>query len=109
MFNEEIYGKDEFVDVYGLVQRILLKNYLEDSNDPTRDVVKLNNGMLAFLQKKEDMVTRANNIAELQKSINEAEIPFIYIQAPYKIRDNAELPTGVVDYANENADVLLKH
>lgn len=108
VFNEQIYGKDEFVDVYGLVQRILSKNYLEDSNDPTRDVVKLNNGMLTFLQKKEDMVTRGNHIAELQKSINEKGIPFIYIQAPYKIRDNSELPTGVVDYANENADILLK-
>ena len=108
VFNEQIYGKDEFVDVYGLVQKILFKSYLEDSNDPTRDVVKLNNGMLTFLQKKEDMVTRANHIAELQKSIHEEGIPFIYIQAPYKIRDNSELPTGVADYANENADVLLK-
>ena len=108
VFNEQIYGKDEFVDVYGLAQRILFKNYLEDSNDPTRDVVKLKNGMLTFLQKKEDMVTRANHIAELQKNISEEGIPFIYIQAPYKIRDNAELPKGLIDYANENADVLLK-
>ena len=108
VFNEQIYGKDEFVDVYGLAQRILFKNYLEDSNDPTRDVVKLKNGMLTFLQKKEDMVTRANHIAELQKNISEEGIPFIYIQAPYKIRDNAELPKGPIDYANENADVLLK-
>lgn len=108
VFNEQIYGKDEFVDVYGLAQRILFKNYLEDSNDPTRDVVKLKNGMLTFLQKKEDMVTRANHIAELQKNISEEGIPFIYIQAPYKIRDNAELPKGLIDYANENANVLLK-
>lgn len=108
VFNEQIYGKDEFVDVYGLAQRILFKNYLEDSNDPTRDVVKLKNGMLTFLQKKEGMVTRANHIAELQKNISEEGIPFIYIQAPYKVRDNDELPTGVIDYANENADILLK-
>lgn len=107
IFNDQIYGKDEFVDIYGLTQRVLLKNYIEDSNEPTRDVVKLTNNMLTFLQKKEDMITRANHITELEKSIKEEGIPFIYIQAPYKIRDNAELPTGVIDYANENANILL--
>ena len=107
LFNEEIYGKNEFVDIYGLVQKVLLKNYIEDSNDPTRDVVKLTNHMLTFIQKKEDMVTRANHIAELKGEIEKDGIPFLYIQAPYKVRDNTDLPTGVIDYANENADTLL--
>lgn len=67
IFNDQIYGKDEFVDIYGLTQRVLLKNYIEDSNEPTRDVVKLTNNMLTFLQKKEDMITRANHITELKE------------------------------------------
>lgn len=108
IFNEEIYGKNEFIDIYGLTQRILLKNYLEDSNDKTRNVVKLKNKMLTFLQKKENMEVRANNIEKLQKDLNKEDIKFIYIQAPYKIKNNTELPTGIEDYSNENADILLK-
>ena len=109
ILNDNIYMKSTYVDIYGLVQRVIQKRYIEDSNDRTRDVIKLKNNMLTFIQKKEDMETRANNISNLNQILKEENIPFIYVQAPYKVKSNEDLPIGVIDYANENADVLLEN
>lgn len=32
----------------------------------------------------------------------------MYVQAPYKVRKSEDLPIGIIDYANENADILLE-
>lgn len=107
IFNDNIYLKNSYVDTYGFIQKILQREYVEDSNDRTRDVIKTKEKMLTFIQKKEDMETRATNIALLNQKLEEEKIPFIYIQAPYKIRKVEDLPNGITDYANENANVLL--
>ena len=107
ILNDNIHMKSTYVNIYGLIQRIMNKNYVQDSNDRTRDIVKLQNNMLTFIQKKENMEIKAENISNLNQILEEANIPFIYIQAPYKIKDENDLPIGVIDYANENADSLL--
>ena len=107
ILNENLILKSEYVDLYGLVQNVLQKKYIQDSTDRTRDVIKTNENMLTFVQKKENMVIRAKKIADLNKKLEEYNIPLIYIQAPYKVRKSEELPIGINDYANENADTLL--
>ena len=108
ILNENLILKLEYVDLYGLVQNVLQKKYIQDSTDRTRDVIKTNENMLTFVQKKENMVIRAKKIADLNKKLEEYNIPLIYIQAPYKVRKSEELPIGINDYANENADTLLE-
>ena len=108
ILNENLILKSEYVDLYGLVQNVLQKKYIQDSTDRTRDVIKTNENMLTFVQKKENMVIRAKKIADLNKKLEEYNIPLIYIQAPYKVRKSEELPIGINDYANENADTLLE-
>ena len=107
IFNENIDAKNSYIDIYGLTQKILNRKYVEDSNDKTRNIVKTKDEMLTFIQKKEDMETRAENISIFQQEIQEAGIPLLYLQAPYKVRSKEDLPTGIVDYANENADILV--
>lgn len=108
IFDENIILKSQYIDIYGLVQKIIQKKYIQDSNDRTRDVIKTNENMLTFIQKKEDMATRAKKIANLNKTLEEYNIPLMYVQAPYKVRKSEDLPTGIIDYANENADILLE-
>lgn len=107
IFNENVVFKSNYIDLYGLTQKIIRKNYIQDSTDRTRDVIKTKDGMLTFVQEKEDMAQKAENIAILNEKMKEYNIPLIYIQAPYKVRKNEDLPVGVVDYANKNADMLL--
>ena len=107
ILNDNIAQKNNYVDFYGLVQKIFQKEYVEDNNDKTRNVVKTKDDMLTFIQKKEDMEIRAGNIISFQKQLEEEKINFMYIQAPYKVREEKDLPIGVIDYANENANVLV--
>ena len=108
VFNEKILLKNNYIDLYGLTQNIIQKKYIQDGIDRTKDVIKTNENMLTFIQKKEDMLPKAKNIIDLNEKLKEYNIPLIYIQAPYKVRKNEDLPVGVVDYANENADELLE-
>ena len=41
------------------------------------------------------------------KKLADINIPLIYVQAPYKVEKNEDLPIGITDYANENANALL--
>lgn len=108
IFSENVVFKSNYIDIYGLMQNILRKNYIQDGTDRTRDVIKTNDDMLTFVQGKEDMVQKAKNIAILNEKIKEFGIPLMYIQAPYKVRKNEDLPVGIMDYSNENADALLE-
>lgn len=109
ILNEAIYNKTNYINTYGLVQRILQKKYIEDNNDKSREIYKTKDGMLTFIQKEEKMKERASSILDFQESLKEEKIPVIYVQAPYKIKKENDLPIGVTDYANKNADKLLEY
>ena len=106
--NENILFKSKYIDIYGLVQKTIGKRYIVDDVDSTRDIVKTKDYMLSFVQGKEDMQQKAKGIIDLNKQLKENNISLIYVQAPYKIRNNYNLPIGIKDFGNENADVLLE-
>ena len=108
IFNENILFKSSYINIYGLTQNVIGKKYVEDSMDRSRDIVKTKDNMISFVQPKLDMVQKAEGIINLNNELQGSDISFIYIQAPYKIRDNSSLPTGVKDYGNENANILLE-
>lgn len=85
------------------------KKYIEDNNDKSREIYKTKDGMLTFIQKEEKMKERASSILDFQESLKEEKIPVIYVQAQYKIKKENDLPIGVTDYANKNADKLLEY
>lgn len=100
--SDEFTEKSRFINLNGLFTRAVGQR---ESND----VVRLNNGMLCTVVKEKSMKKQANAIAELAECVKEQNIPFLYVQAPYKEdKEDTLFPTGVTSFANENADELMK-
>jgi len=103
----DILFKTKFIELNGLFNRILGKRVVDDV-DKSYNVAKLNNGYLTFTNPKIDIKGYADKTIEFNKFLSEKNIPLLYIQAPYKIsKSDPQLPTGFVNYTNENDDNLL--
>ena len=105
--NESVLGKYQLINLNGAFQKFLGKNVVNDV-DNTKTVIKMKNGHLTFVYPKIDTKPFAENIVTLDKYLKERNSSVLYIQAPFKVSkyDN-ELPTGVEDYTNYNADEFL--
>ena len=94
--------------MFGLTQRIIGNRFVPDAGE-NYDVVKLRNGQLSFIEEKDsgNVQKAADSTAELKAFLDKQGIGLLYVQLPAKIdsRDK-QLPAGVFDYANENADAL---
>lgn len=103
----DILFKTKFIELNGLFNMILDKRVVDDV-DKSYNVAKLNNGYLTFTNPKIDIKGYADKTIEFNKFLSEKNIPLLYIQAPYKIsKSDPQLPTGFVNYTNENDDNLL--
>ena len=105
--NESVLGKYSLIEINGGIQKLLNKKVVNDV-DPSMAVIKMNNDQLTFVYPKFDSTNYANNIIKLNEFLNEKDVPFLYVQAPFKVSkyDN-QLPSGIEDYSNENADEFL--
>lgn len=105
--DEYVHEKEKYIDLYGLIERGLGRRYIRDAN-PSNVVVKDNHDILQFISFPSDDEKIANYIIELNKKLENEDIPLVYIQAPNKIIEGfTELPDSVVDYSNENVDAFL--
>lgn len=103
-YRENLEQKNDFVSLNGLYARM-------SGARTSNHVVRTNNGMLAAqTMKKLDTKPFTENVVEFSEFLSELDIPFLYVQAPYKLSlDETMLPVGVENYANENADELLNY
>lgn len=108
IINDNISYKEQFIDIYGLIQKMIGRKYIEDKNDSTRDIIKLNNKMITFVQKEQEMSSAAQKIIEFKEKLEKNKISLLYVQAPYKIKNKDDVPIGIDDYANKNVDNLLE-
>lgn len=93
--------KNNFLNLNGLFARLTGRRVLNN-------VVRLNNGMLSAVQSEMDMTALANAITSFSDYLSEQDIPFLYVQMPYKESlEGQDYPVGVTSYANKNADNLL--
>ena len=104
--NEQVPGRTRFIEAYIQIQK-LLGSQVIDGDDV---VVKMNNGLLTFLSDRltdEEAQTCISNLEGLANYADQLGAQFLYVQTPNKVNkyDN-QLPAGVEDYANENADRL---
>lgn len=107
--NDSLAGRTYWVTLNGGVQQMLGKKAIEDVSPDDR-VIKLNNGYLTFLYKWKDMKSPANHLIHFNQSLKELHIPLLYIQAPFKIdKYNTQLPEGLKDTTNQNADEFLSY
>lgn len=100
-YNDDFFGKYAFININGLVHRLF---DLRSMND----VVKLDNGYLVEVVPAVDVGAQAEETIKLADMLAAQDIPFLYVQVPYKIsRYDGALPVGVKDSSNDNADALV--
>lgn len=93
--------KNDFVNINGLFARLTGRRTLNE-------VVKLNNGMLGETRPSTDITALANGIKAFSDYLNEQNVPFLYIQMPYKESlVGQSFPVGITSFTNKNADNLL--
>ena len=101
-YSEKLKSKTYFIDLNGLFHRILGQREMNDT-------YKLENGKLTFALQQQDTSLFGANIVDLRNHLSAKGIPLMYIQAPFKIsKYDPQLPMGVYDYSNQNADSLLE-
>lgn len=101
VYNERMPAKNLLVTVNGGLQKLLGTRSINDR-------VLLDNGQLTYTIDAYDMTGIAANTVALRDMLDERGIPMVYVNAPFKI-DGADkqLPEGVEDFSNENADRFL--
>lgn len=100
-YNDGFYGKYAFINVNGLVHRLLNQRSMND-------VVKLDNGYLTEVVPSVDVSAQTAETIRLYEGLAGQGVDFLYVQTPYKISKYAScLPVGVEDSSNSNADALL--
>lgn len=110
--NDDLDREHGFIQLYGGFQRLSGRRMLEDVNQSAR-VIKLSNGTLNFSYPDTaplDIAPMAQAVNDFSDALAAEGIPYLYAAAPQKIQDGREdalLPTGIRDYANDNADRLL--
>ncbi len=106
--NDNLFRKNDFINLYGLTQRVAGNRCVLDKSAQYK-VVKLRNGSLAYVEAKgENISEKAARLSDFSKHLQSNGIPLLYAQLPFKInKDNKTLPPGIADYANENADQML--
>lgn len=102
LFNEELPAKQFFVTLNGGFQRLM-------GVREVNEIAKLDNGYITYLIDECDVQQLAENTADFSEALEEKGIPFLYVNAPFKINmDNKMLPVGVADFSNENTDRFLE-
>lgn len=99
--SDEFSYKNSFINLNGLFSKLTGKRIINET-------LLANNGMLAH-----DALSRTNvghyaqRIAALDAAAAKMGIPFLYVQAPYKMdAQGMMLPAGTSNYAHENTQTL---
>ncbi|QIB69501.1 hypothetical protein Ami103574_09245 [Aminipila butyrica] len=106
---EETFLKEESNTYYGLIQRIIGKHIVADAG--YGEIYKTKYDQIIFkVSKKNFRVMRSlDAVEELKSKLDEAGIPFLYVQAPFKLSDDEQqLPANKKDYADYNVNLFLK-
>ncbi len=100
-YNARLPGRTLFVTINGGFCRLLGQRALNER-------YKLDNGQLTYVIPELDMSGIAANTVAFKRTLEMEGIPFLYINTPFKVDpENKQLPPGVEDYSNENADRFL--
>ena len=105
-FNNKIYKKDNYIDIYGLFQKILLKRVVEDVDD-NKNVVRMNNGKLTFVYPNWNVDEEAKKIINLSEYAKSKKIYMTYINIPWRVKDNSELPFYMKDCVTSTNNKML--
>lgn len=113
--NDNIICKMDFIEFYGLTQRIMNKKIVTDYNYGA--LYKTVYDQITFTVYHKDLNNAINNTTALADGLKKSEIPFLYVQAPYKLPPQIsgienikihQLPPNINEYGNSNADNFIE-
>lgn len=104
---DNFWLKELYVDLYGLTEKLLGRDYIRDAN-PSNVVVKDQDENLHFITFPFDYEQSLNGLVEVNEELKQEGIPLLFVQTPLKvIEDYTTLPLSVVDYSKKNTDEFL--
>lgn len=106
-FSNNLIGKYDYIDIYGLFQRILQKNVVEDVEDGKR-VIRLKNGNLAFIYPEIYTDEFSEKIIAVSNYSKERGIYMLYTDAPWRIENKDDLPFYLKDNVNKTDQKFIK-
>lgn len=100
-YNDNFSNKYFFVNANGFIRNTLGQRTM-------KDVVKTSSGKLVIPLGDVEVFAQAENTYIFHEWLKTQDIPFAYIQVPYEIcKYDSQLPYGITDYSNANADTYL--
>ncbi|MCL1983607.1 MAG: hypothetical protein FWG53_11065 [Clostridiales bacterium] len=100
-------GRPQYIEVFGLAQLAMGKRIVADPNYGA--LYKTPSGQLAYAVEEKYLGGYLDNLYEMVNWLRLEEIPFLYVQAPFKLRDaHSQLPPTVADYSNSDADRFIE-
>lgn len=102
-YDKGFFGKFGFIDINGLARRIMAQRVMNER-------VKMDNGYLTALTSWDEGVRRrAEQVLALEEALSDKGIPVLFGLTPQKVPpEHSQLPAGIRDYANQNADAFLE-
>ena len=97
--------RNGWINLNGLFYRCIGDTIVRDSE---YIVYKLSNGQIMYNLDQRDIGKYAAYVDELDDALNEMGIDFMYVQIPFKIKDDSYMPPGTHTYPNRNAEQMVQ-
>lgn len=104
VFNNNFLFRIPIVELNGRILRLTGIKQIRGSDT----IVDLGDGYLTLTQKEKDISEAAKEVNEFSLWLEERDIDFLYVQAPFKIEEDSSELAGYVDFSNANADNFIQ-
>lgn len=98
-------SRNNWINLNGLFQRAVGTTIVRDAGGTT--VYKLKNGQIMYGQEERDAAHFSQNLKALYDLAESCGTDFLYVQLPFKIKDDDQMPPGAEEFANDNARRIL--
>ena len=106
-YDDNIVGFDRFLSVYGMAQKLLGTSVYEDAG--YQYIIRDSEDFLHFHTLRADAAPYADAVIALNDTLSDADIPFLYLQAPTKaIEGYTEFPIGITYQSVNNSDEMAQ-
>ena len=105
MVQNNFARRTDWININGLFHRCMGTTIVRDKD---YTVYKLSNGQIMYGLPERDMTKYAGYLQELNDELRKMDIDFMYVQIPFKIKDDSYMPAGTHANGNANADQLMK-
>lgn len=103
---ENFKSRNNWINLNGLFQKIMGMTIIRDAGGT--DVYRLRNGQIMYNLDEQDVEPYAVQLKKLYGFAQKNKMDFLYVQLPFKIQSDNEMPMGAKDAGNVNADELVE-